>query len=50
VEVAGDVDGMLKAASRYHVLAVATEQATLEEVFLAYYQGETSETVRATDG
>jgi ABC-2 type transport system ATP-binding protein len=50
VEVAGDVDGVLKAASRYHVLAVATEQATLEEVFLAYYQGETSETVRATDG
>ena len=40
VEVSGDVDVVLKAACRYRVLSIATEQATLEELFLAYYQEE----------
>ncbi len=37
LEVAGEVDPVIKAAARYHVVAVETIQPSLEEVFMAYY-------------
>ena len=40
--VEGPVDPVLKAAARLTVQAIATHDADLEDVFLTYYQGETS--------
>jgi ABC-2 type transport system ATP-binding protein len=37
-EVAGEIDGLVKALAPYHVVDLRTEQPTLDEVLLAYYQ------------
>lgn len=38
VEVAGEIDPLIKAAARHHVVSFDTERPTLEEVFMAYYE------------
>ncbi|MDP3061655.1 MAG: ABC transporter ATP-binding protein [Chloroflexota bacterium] len=37
LEITGDADPLVKAAARYHVVALETMQPSLEEVFMAYY-------------
>lgn len=37
-EVAGEIDPLLKALSSFHVLDLRTEQATLDEILLHYYE------------
>jgi len=37
-EVAGEVDPLLKALARFHVVDLRTEQPTLDEILLHYYQ------------
>jgi ABC-2 type transport system ATP-binding protein len=37
--VAGSVDALIKAASRFTVVSIAGHEAELEDVFLAYYEG-----------
>lgn len=37
-EVAGEIDPLLKALSPFHVLDLRTEQATLDEILLHYYE------------
>jgi len=39
--VAGSVDALIKAASRYTVESIAGHEAELEDVFLAYYEADT---------
>jgi ABC-2 type transport system ATP-binding protein len=34
----GEVDPLIKAASRYHVVTLSSAEADLEDVFLSYYQ------------
>ncbi|MCZ2109545.1 MAG: ABC transporter ATP-binding protein [Dehalococcoidia bacterium] len=38
-EVTGEMDGLLKALANYHVADLKTEQPTLDEILLAYYEG-----------
>ena len=38
LEVAGDLDAVIKVASQYRVASVHSEQPSLEEVFMSYYQ------------
>lgn len=38
LEVAGDVDAVVKLAAKYHVVALETVQPSLEDVFMAYYR------------
>jgi ABC-2 type transport system ATP-binding protein len=40
VQVEGEVDGLIKALAAYPVSDLETERPSLEEVFLAYYEGE----------
>jgi ABC-2 type transport system ATP-binding protein len=37
LRVRGSLDGVIKAAARYEVLDVSAREATLQEIFLAYY-------------
>lgn len=37
-EVTGEIDGLLKVLARHHVADLRTEQPTLDEILLAYYQ------------
>ena len=38
LEVTGEPDAVVKAASHYHVVSLESEQPSLEEVFMAHYQ------------
>lgn len=40
VQVEGELDGLIKALAAYPVSDLETERPSLEEVFLAYYEGE----------
>jgi ABC-2 type transport system ATP-binding protein len=40
LQVSGEMDGLIKALAAYHVSDFETERPSLEEVFLAYYEGE----------
>jgi ABC-2 type transport system ATP-binding protein len=40
LEVLGEMDGLIKALAAYPVSDLETERPSLEEVFLAYYEGE----------
>jgi ABC-2 type transport system ATP-binding protein len=42
VQVEGEMDGLIKALAAYPVNDLETERPSLEEVFLAYYEGETA--------
>ena len=42
VQVEGEVDGLIKALAAYPVSDLETERPSLEELFLAYYEGETA--------
>ena len=37
--VVGDIDPVIKAAARYKVVNVASYEPSLEEIFLAFYEG-----------
>jgi len=39
LEATGEVDAVIKTAARFHVVAVKTEEPSLEEAFLAMYEG-----------
>jgi ABC-2 type transport system ATP-binding protein len=41
--ITGDVDAVIKAAARFHVHHIISNDASLEEIFLAYYGGGTSD-------
>jgi ABC-2 type transport system ATP-binding protein len=41
-EVTGEMDGLLKALANYHVADLKTEQPTLDEILLSYYEGVTA--------
>jgi beta-exotoxin I transport system ATP-binding protein len=36
--VRGEVDPLIKTAARHHVVALSSDEADLEDVFLSYYQ------------
>ena len=38
IEVTGEVDAVIKAASNHHLISLESEQPSLDEVFMAYYQ------------
>jgi ABC-2 type transport system ATP-binding protein len=38
IEIEGEVDGLVKALARHHVVAIETVQPSLEEEFLALYE------------
>jgi ABC-2 type transport system ATP-binding protein len=38
--VVGQLDAVIKAAARFRVLDVTTEQPSLEEVFMEFYSGD----------
>ena len=38
----GEADSLLKALARYHVLAIDSHEADLEDIFLALYRGTTN--------
>ena len=38
LEVTGEPDAVVKAASHYHVVSLESEQPSMEEVFMAHYQ------------
>jgi ABC-2 type transport system ATP-binding protein len=38
-QVTGTVDAVIKAAARFEVVNVVSHEPSLEEVFLAYYDG-----------
>jgi ABC-2 type transport system ATP-binding protein len=40
LQVSGEMDGLIKALAAYPVSDFETERSTLEEVFLAYYEGD----------
>jgi ABC-2 type transport system ATP-binding protein len=40
MQVSGEMDGLIKALAGFHVIDFETERPSLEEVFLAYYEGE----------
>jgi ABC-2 type transport system ATP-binding protein len=42
VQVEGEIDGLIKALAAYPVTDLETERPSLEEIFLAYYEGETA--------
>jgi ABC-2 type transport system ATP-binding protein len=42
LEVNGDIDAVVKIASRYHVVSFESEQPALEEVFMRYYMDNSS--------
>ena len=42
VQMEGEVDGLIKALAAYPVSDLETERPSLEELFLAYYEGETA--------
>ena len=39
LEITGEMDAVVKEAARHHVIAIEAEQPSLEEAFLALYQG-----------
>ena len=43
----GEVDALVKALARYHVLALDSHEADLEDIFLALYRGEGSAMLRS---
>ncbi len=43
LEVAGEMDGLIKALAAFPVSAFETERPSLEEIFLAYYEGDRKE-------
>ena len=45
--VTGPLDAVIKAAARFQVLNVTSEQPSLEEVFLAYYSGNNAQSATA---
>jgi ABC-2 type transport system ATP-binding protein len=40
LQVSGEMDGLIKALAGFHVMDFETERPSLEEVFLAYYEGD----------
>ena len=40
ISTTGDIDAIVKLAAEHHVIELVSEQADLEEIFLAYYGGE----------
>jgi ABC-2 type transport system ATP-binding protein len=40
LEIAGDVDAVVKAAARHHLVDLERREADLDEVFLAFYRGD----------
>ena len=38
IEITGEIDKVIKTASRYRVISIESEQSSLEETFMAYYQ------------
>ena len=38
LEIAGEVDGAIKAAARHHMVSIETERPSLEDTFLAMYE------------
>lgn len=40
LEVTGEVDAVVKCAAGHHVVALETEQPSLDEIFMAYYRDE----------
>jgi ABC-2 type transport system ATP-binding protein len=40
LQVTGEMDGLIKALARYPVSSFETERPSLEEIFLAYYEGQ----------
>ena len=44
LEVRSNLDAVLKAIARYHVIDMRTEQPSLEQVFRAYYEGTATQT------
>lgn len=49
LEVAGDIDAVVKAAARHHLVDMERREADLDEVFLAFYRGTGGGTDGATD-
>jgi ABC-2 type transport system ATP-binding protein len=47
LEVRSNLDAVLKAIARYEIVDLRTEQPSLEQIFLAYYQGSPAETKEA---
>ena len=43
LEVEGEMDGLIKALATFPVSAFETERPSLEEIFLAYYEGDRKE-------
>ena len=39
LEVKGDIDLVVKAASNFKVVSMESDRPSLEEVFMGYYQG-----------
>jgi ABC-2 type transport system ATP-binding protein len=42
LQVEGEMDSLIKALAAFPVLTMETERPSLEEIFLAYYEKETS--------
>jgi hypothetical protein len=42
VQIKGEMDGLLKALAGHHVRSFETQRATLEDVFMTYYEKEVS--------
>jgi ABC-2 type transport system ATP-binding protein len=40
IKMTGDIDSIVKHAARHHVVELVSERADLEEIFLAFYAGE----------
>ena len=38
IEITGEIDKVIKTASSHHVISIESEQSSLEETFMAYYQ------------
>jgi ABC-2 type transport system ATP-binding protein len=49
LEVRNNLDALLKAIARYHVVDLRTDQPSLEQVFRAYYEGEGPPQARSVD-
>jgi ABC-2 type transport system ATP-binding protein len=50
LEVKNNIDQVVKAIARYRLLDLRTEQPSIEEVFLAYYQSQPQEQPAAQEG
>jgi ABC-2 type transport system ATP-binding protein len=47
IRTSGDIDAIVKLAAEHHVVDLVSEQADLEDIFLAYYAGEDTSAERA---